>query len=67
MQESWHEECQINVPSFVRIKAGALQRLGLYLARSCLTPAALFHSEGLLQSILDTARHRLDRAFGITT
>src|SRR5499426_4831987 len=50
---------QINVPWLVRIKAGALQRLGLYLARSGLTPAALFHSEGLLQSILDTARQSL--------
>jgi hypothetical protein len=36
--------------------SGALERLGLYLARSGLTPVALFHSEGLLQSILDMAR-----------
>ena len=53
------KRAQINVPLLVRIKAGALERLGLYLARSCLTPAALFHSEGLLQSILDTARQSL--------
>jgi glycerol-1-phosphate dehydrogenase [NAD(P)+] len=52
-------KAQINVPWLVRIKPGALQRLGLYLARSCLTPVALFHSEGLLQSILDAARHSL--------
>jgi glycerol-1-phosphate dehydrogenase [NAD(P)+] len=38
---------------------GALQRVGLYLARSSLTPVALFHSEGLLQSILDMARQSL--------
>src|SRR5262249_40316616 len=50
---------QINVPKLVRIKAGALQRLGLYLARSGLTSAALFHSEGLLPAILDTARESL--------
>src|SRR5215468_9480083 len=50
---------QISVPLLVRIKAGALQRLGLYLARSHLTPAALFHSEGMLPSILDTARQSL--------
>lgn len=50
---------QINVPSLVRIKSGALERLGLYLARSGLTSVALFHSEGLLQSILDTARQSL--------
>lgn len=50
---------QINVPSLVRIKAGALQRLGRYLARSRLTPAAVFHSEGILPSILDTTRDSL--------
>jgi glycerol-1-phosphate dehydrogenase [NAD(P)+] len=53
------KNAQINVPSLVRIKAGALQRLGLYLARFRLKSAALFHSEGLLQSILDTARQSL--------
>jgi glycerol-1-phosphate dehydrogenase [NAD(P)+] len=50
---------QINLPWLVRIKPGALQRLGLYLARSGLTAVALFHSEGLLQSILDMARQSL--------
>src|SRR5215472_5596409 len=50
---------QINVPWLVRMKADALHRLGLYLARSRLTPAALFHSEGLLPSILDAARQSL--------
>jgi len=50
---------QINVPLLVRIKHGALQRLGLYVARSGLAPVALFHSEGLLQSILDVARQSL--------
>jgi glycerol-1-phosphate dehydrogenase [NAD(P)+] len=59
------KNAQINLPSLVRIKPGALQRLGLYLARSCLTPVALFHSEGLLQSILDMARQSL-RDHGIT-
>jgi len=57
---------QINVPWLVRIKPGALQRLGLYLARSCLAPVVLFHSEGLLQSILDVARRSL-RDQGIAT
>src|SRR5262245_31227778 len=50
---------QISVPWLVRMKPGALQRLGLYLARSCLTPVALFYSEGLPQSILDVARQSL--------
>jgi glycerol-1-phosphate dehydrogenase [NAD(P)+] len=53
------KNAQIDVPWLVRIKAGALQRLGLYLARSRLTPAALFHSEGMLPSILDAARQSL--------
>src|SRR5262252_8721161 len=53
------KNAQINVPRLVRIKPGALQRLGLYLARSCMTPVALLHSEGLLQSILDIARQSL--------
>src|SRR5215475_11501557 len=53
------KNARINVPWLVRIKPGALERLGLYLARSGLTPVALFHSEGLLQSILDMARQSL--------
>jgi glycerol-1-phosphate dehydrogenase [NAD(P)+] len=53
------KNAQISVPRIVRLKAGALRRLGLYLARSCLTPVALFHSDGLLQPILDVARQSL--------
>jgi len=59
------KNAQINVPWLVRIKAGALPRLGLYLARSGLAPVALFYSEGLLQSILDLARQSL-RDHGIS-
>jgi glycerol-1-phosphate dehydrogenase [NAD(P)+] len=53
------KNAQIDVPWLVRIKSGALQRLGLYLARPCLTPVALFYSEGLSESILDAARESL--------
>src|SRR5689334_15548258 len=53
------KNAQIAVPGFVRIKAGALQRLGLYLTRSRLTPVALFHSEGMLQPILETVQQSL--------
>jgi glycerol-1-phosphate dehydrogenase [NAD(P)+] len=53
------KNAQISVPWLVRMKPGALQRLGLYLARPSLTPVALFHSEGMLQSILDVARQSL--------
>src|SRR5262245_58903923 len=41
------------------MKSGALQRLGLYLARPCLASVALFHSEGLPHSILDVALRSL--------
>ena len=50
---------QIGLPWLVRMKPGALQRLGLYLARPCLTSVALFHSEGLPPSILDVALRSL--------
>ena len=60
------KNAQINVPRLVRIKPDALQRLGLYLARPCLTPVALFHSEGLLQSLLDVALQSL-RVHGIAS
>src|SRR5215472_5704605 len=53
------KNAQIGVPSLVRMNPGALHRLGVYLARSCLAPVALFHSEGLLQSILDMALQSL--------
>ena len=55
---------QIGLPWLVRMKPGALQRLGLYLARPCLASVALFHSEGLPQSILDVALQSL-RTHGI--
>ena len=53
------KDAHISVPSLVRMKPGALKRLGLYLARSSLEPVALFHSEGLLHSILDVALQSL--------
>jgi glycerol-1-phosphate dehydrogenase [NAD(P)+] len=53
------KNAQMNVPLLVRIKPGALQRLGVYLARPALTPVALFHSEGLSQAILDLALQSL--------
>jgi glycerol-1-phosphate dehydrogenase [NAD(P)+] len=53
------KSAQIRVPSLVRMNPGALHRLGLYLARSGFSPVALFHSEGLLQPILDVALQSL--------
>jgi glycerol-1-phosphate dehydrogenase [NAD(P)+] len=45
----------IEVPEVVRLKPGALNRIGLYLARPAWTRSVLLHSEGLLQPILDSA------------
>ena len=53
------KKAPIDVPWLVRMKPGALRRLGLYLARPGLAPVALLHSEGLLQSILDVALQSL--------
>jgi glycerol-1-phosphate dehydrogenase [NAD(P)+] len=45
----------IRVPQLVRIKTGALARLGLYLARQAIKRVALFQSEGLLSAIIEAA------------
>ena len=60
------KHAQIDLPRLVRINPGALERLGLYLARPGLTPVALLHSEGLVESILDVALRSL-RDHGIGT
>ncbi|HBY59020.1 MAG TPA: dehydrogenase [Solibacterales bacterium] len=49
----------IQVPETVRMKPGALSRLGLYLARPGFRRAALFVSEGLHAPILETAERGL--------
>jgi len=49
----------IRVPEVVRIKTGALARLGLYLARPGFRRLALLHSAGLLEPILETAEQGL--------
>jgi glycerol-1-phosphate dehydrogenase [NAD(P)+] len=60
------KNAQIELPWLVRIKPGALERLGLYLARPGLTLVALFYSEGLVQYIVDAAL-RSFRDYGIGT
>ncbi len=49
------KNAQIEVPRLVRMKRGALARLGLYLARPGMARVALLHSEGLLEEILAPA------------
>lgn len=43
----------VDIPSLVRIKPGALDRIGLYLARHRFRKAALFHSEGLPDVLIE--------------
>src|SRR3990172_5702413 len=45
----------IEVPEVVRMKGGALDRLGLYIARTERRKAVLLHSQGLQQEILESA------------
>jgi hypothetical protein len=54
---------QIEAPWIVRMKPGALERLGLYLARPSLMRVALLHSEDACWS---RSWRRRCRAFGIT-
>lgn len=49
----------IEVPELVRMKAGALERLGLYLSRPGMQRIVLLHSAGLLDSILHPALRSL--------
>jgi glycerol-1-phosphate dehydrogenase [NAD(P)+] len=51
---------QIDVPTLVRIKPGALDRLGIYLARQHEKKIALLHSEGLVPALLEQARYSLE-------
>ncbi len=50
----------IDIPSVVRIKPGALDRLGIYLRRQGFMKVALFRSEGLPQELVERARHAFE-------
>ena len=47
---------QIAIPSLVRVKPGALDRLGLYLKRNGHTKAMVLVSQGMVPEYLDRAR-----------
>ncbi len=51
----------ISVPGLVRIKPGALARLGLYLKRGGHTRVLMMMSQGLPASIIETGRSGLER------
>ena len=50
---------RISVPTLVRMKPGALDRLGLYLQRPQFRRPALFYSEGMIEEILSRAHASL--------
>ncbi|QEH38577.1 Glycerol-1-phosphate dehydrogenase [NAD(P)+] [Aquisphaera giovannonii] len=50
---------RVNIPSVVRVKPGALDRLGLYLRRSGHSPAVLLSSQGLVPEYLERAERSL--------
>lgn len=52
---------EVAIPSTVRIKPGALDRLGIYLARADCRRAALLFSEGLPEQLLERCRATLSR------
>ncbi|WP_165235559.1 iron-containing alcohol dehydrogenase family protein [Aquisphaera insulae] len=49
----------VNIPSLVRVKPGALDRLGLYLRRAGHSPAILLVSQGLVPEYLGRAERSL--------
>ncbi len=59
------DKSQINIPSLLRIKPGALDRLGIYLKRLCFNNVVLMSSEGLPEWILERALASLHQQ-GIT-
>ena len=55
----------VNIPSLVRVKPGALDRLGLYLQRAGHSPAILLVSKGLVPGYLERAERSLDRVAAV--
>ena len=53
---------RIAIPSLVRVKEGALDRVGLYLERAALRRVAVFCSDGLLDSLQQRLRASLDQS-----
>jgi glycerol-1-phosphate dehydrogenase [NAD(P)+] len=58
----------IDIPSLVRIKPGALDRLGIYLERRDFREVVLFRSEGLPPSLVERAHRALaDRSIRLVS
>ncbi len=54
---------EVHIPGLVRIKPGALDKLGIYLKRSESSRVALLHSEGLPEPLI----HRAQDAMGLAS
>ncbi len=50
---------EVEIPGFVRIKPGAMDRIGLYLGRAEFKRVVILHSQGLPDSILDQASNSI--------
>ncbi|MCC6510400.1 MAG: iron-containing alcohol dehydrogenase, partial [Pirellulaceae bacterium] len=50
---------RVTIPTLVRVKASALARCGIYLSRFDHRRVAIFQSDGLPESIVDTLRASL--------
>ena len=52
---------EVSIPGLVRIKPGALDRVGVYLRRADYRRVALVHSEGLPAGLIDRLQSGLSR------
>ncbi len=60
------QRSEITIPTVVRVKAGALERIGIYLERCACKKVVFLYSDGLDSSILSRAKEAL-RLQGILT
>ncbi|HLP76953.1 MAG TPA: iron-containing alcohol dehydrogenase, partial [Candidatus Paceibacterota bacterium] len=51
---------QVSIPSLVRVKPGALDRIGIYARRHEFKRAVLLHSQDLLPALLDRTKAALN-------
>lgn len=52
---------QVAIPTLVRIKPGALDRIGIYARRNGVSRVCVFHSEGLPSGLIERLTSSLDR------
>jgi glycerol-1-phosphate dehydrogenase [NAD(P)+] len=52
---------EVSIPGLVRIKPGALDRVGIYVRRASYRSVALIHSQDLPVTLIDRLQAGLDR------